>query len=229
MTDYTNLGLDSNLRPLNSPATNYGTAHVTGYGFNSNYERNTITAMNIRDFSFSTGEGGTLTLGGAGNGNGVASIKNSGGTEIVRLDNTGIEINNGDISINSASGSVVIDSSGLNSISNFRSYVTDDNSAYYITSSTYVPLTDGTVGTVVVSRQTRALIYLQGGFYTSGNIILTDGTINYITTVTYTSYQHRSNIVNISAGTHVLIVKGKQTSGTLSINSMSSGCVLLGY
>lgn len=58
--------------------------------------------------------GGTLTLGGGENGNGVASIKDLNDNEIVKLDNTGININNGKITIKDSNNTTVIDSNGVN-------------------------------------------------------------------------------------------------------------------
>lgn len=53
----------------------------------------TITNTNIADFNFDKGQGGTLTLGGANNGNGVLSIKDAFGVEKVKGDNTGLTVN----------------------------------------------------------------------------------------------------------------------------------------
>jgi hypothetical protein len=89
MTDYESLGLDRNLRPLNSPAVTNNENRTTGYEFNSQNERNAITATNIQNFSFSTGRGGTLTLGGTTNGDGLMELRDSGGTLIFTGNNTG--------------------------------------------------------------------------------------------------------------------------------------------
>ena len=113
MTDYTALGLDNNLQPVNSPVAGYSGKDVTGYDFSSNFERNTVTAMNIRDFSFSNGQGGTLALGGSGNGNGVMEVYDTGGTEHVRLDNTGLTVSDGSITLKNAGGTSFVDSKGL--------------------------------------------------------------------------------------------------------------------
>ena len=111
--DYTNLGLNSNLQPVNSPITNNNETRTTAYKFSSQFERNTITSMNIRDFNFSTGRGGTLALGGTVNGDGFLSVDNNSGTEIVRIDNNGIAVNEGSISIKDSNGTTIIDSLGL--------------------------------------------------------------------------------------------------------------------
>lgn len=47
-------------------------------------------------------KGGTLTLGGNGNGNGVCQVLNASGTVIVKIDNTGIDVNAGSIDVNSS-------------------------------------------------------------------------------------------------------------------------------
>lgn len=52
--------------------------------------------------------GGTLTMGGANNGNGVVSVVNSAGKEIVRLDQYGAKINNGMMDISGIGNGVFI-------------------------------------------------------------------------------------------------------------------------
>ena len=47
-------------------------------------------------------KGGTLTLGGNGNGNGVCQVLNASGTVIVKIDNTGIDVNAGSIDVYSS-------------------------------------------------------------------------------------------------------------------------------
>lgn len=89
MTDYSKQGLDANLRPINSPAVENTKDRVTGYEFNSDNERNAIGATNIQNFSFSTGRGGTLTLGGTANGDGLMVLKNATGGTIFTGNNTG--------------------------------------------------------------------------------------------------------------------------------------------
>ncbi len=60
-------------------------------------------------------KGGTLTLGGSGNGNGVCSVKNASGVEVVRLDNSGVAVKNGTITgseINLGDGAFTASSTG---------------------------------------------------------------------------------------------------------------------
>lgn len=47
-------------------------------------------------------KGGTLTLGGNGNGNGICQVLNASGAVIVKIDNTGIDVNAGSIDVNSS-------------------------------------------------------------------------------------------------------------------------------
>jgi len=88
--------LTSNLFPVDSPiARNQG--QVSAFQFDSDNERGVISAAKVRNFSFSQGQGGTLTLGGTLNGNGVLNINDSSGSSLVVADNNGITIkaNNG--------------------------------------------------------------------------------------------------------------------------------------
>lgn len=58
--------------------------------------------------------GGTLTLGGSSNTKGLFSLQNASGTEVVRMDNTGLTIKNGNINILNNAGTTQLsaDSSG---------------------------------------------------------------------------------------------------------------------
>lgn len=53
-------------------------------------------------------KGGTLTLGGNGNGNGVCQVLNASGAVIVKIDNTGIDVNAGSIDVNSSNEENVV-------------------------------------------------------------------------------------------------------------------------
>lgn len=109
------------------------------FGFESDFDRDIITTSkilngaitnvkigtaaigtaNIGTLSFNQISGGTANLGGTTNGNGLLSLKNAAGSEIVKLDNTGMTVTNGSITINNSGGSAIIDSSGLVGTSNF--------------------------------------------------------------------------------------------------------------
>jgi hypothetical protein len=54
-----------------------------------------IGTANIGTLSFSQISGGTAALGGTTNGDGILTVSNAGGTEVVRLDNTGITMTAG--------------------------------------------------------------------------------------------------------------------------------------
>lgn len=87
MTDYSTSGLDSFLNPINAPEANSGA--VSSMDFDVLNDRNIIGATKLRDFSFSSGVGGTITLGGVDDGNGELVIKDSSGNTIVSGDSLG--------------------------------------------------------------------------------------------------------------------------------------------
>ena len=120
--DYTDLGLNANLRSLDSLAVRQRGAFDTGYDFVTQNERGAIArgfidnaavgtaeiidasitnakmatasigTANIGTLSFNEISGGTANLGGTNDGNGLLSLKNSAGVEIVKLSNIGIGI-----------------------------------------------------------------------------------------------------------------------------------------
>lgn len=75
---------------------------------NAKIENLAVTTGKINDFSFNQGSGGTLTLGGTLNGNGLLSIVNGTGGTVIRGDNTGHHYYN-----TSGTELVTINSSGL--------------------------------------------------------------------------------------------------------------------
>lgn len=85
--EYGTLNLNQYLQSVNSFLGSSG--YVPAYDFQSNNERGVITNTFLGNFSFNKGTGGTLTLGGTSNGNGVLLIKNSSGTVIVEGNNVG--------------------------------------------------------------------------------------------------------------------------------------------
>jgi hypothetical protein len=120
---------------------------------------NYIGSANIRNFNFSQGQGGTLSLGGTLNGDGLLVVNNNAGSPVVTLNNTGIAVNNGSITIQNSSGSTSFDNLGVVSLQNF----TQTSSTY---SGTTVENTGGTAefdlpdgsATFVLTRSACVLI-----------------------------------------------------------------------
>lgn len=125
------------LNSLDSLAEKQG--FTNSFEFETNFDRDTITTSkilngavtnakigtasigtaNIGTLSFNQISGGTAILGGTTNGNGLLSLKNSAGSEIVKLYNNGMAVDNGSLTIKNSGGSVVLDGSGIVGTSNF--------------------------------------------------------------------------------------------------------------
>jgi len=80
-------------------------------------------------------KGGTLILGGDGNGNGIALVKNASGTTIVTLDNSGINIQAGQLNIGnnfkvSTNGTVTITGGMFNQIGRGYLHLAENTSEY---------------------------------------------------------------------------------------------------
>jgi len=125
---------------------------TTGFGFDAQNERGVIPAAKIKNFSFNQGQGGTLTLGGPNDGNGVLFIKNSTGGTIVKIDSNSMVINN-------ISGLNVVDSIGLNSITTFPNDYYFDESGVSTTSETYVDVPNSDLSTLHLDRATNVFIF----------------------------------------------------------------------
>lgn len=147
--------LNEYLQPTNSPIANYQGA-VPFYQFDAQNERNVIDLTKIRNFSFSAGTGGTLTLGGVGNGNGQLIIKDSSGSQIGVLNNEGLTITGGDIEVYNSSGSLTFDASGLVSQNNFTLFNFNGAPAQSITGTAATDITSSE-GTIVVGRTVNVL------------------------------------------------------------------------
>ena len=225
---------------------------TTGFGFDAQNERGVIPAAKIKNFSFNQGQGGTLTLGGVNDGNGVLFIKNDAGGTVVRADGTGIIIN-------SLSGTTVIDSTGLNCFNNFNSDFFEINNSG--TAIGTAPTSLGTINPFVLSRNTKILTYLGGvgatfnfGFdtnplewsldlvdintseillttYFSPNLFYTfDTGTGLVTNVGQMYTQSSRTFINyLSAGTHTLKIQASVTgAGTVVFGNLNAGYVLLG-
>lgn len=127
------------------------TKETLGYSFDTDNERGVVNNVHLKDFSFNKATGGTITLGGVANGNGVMQILNASGGTVVTANNSGITINSGSITINDSSGSSVIDSMGIvNSSLITNSAVTKTGGFDQIISGTAeTPLNDGTISFVL--------------------------------------------------------------------------------
>lgn len=149
--------LNDLLQPTNSPIAQQQGA-VSSYEFSQQNERNTVDLVHIRNFSFSAGTGGTLTLGGASNGNGVLLVKDSGGTTKVTADNAGITITDGKLTFLNTAGGTVLDGSGIVSSVNFANDQVSDNTTRTTTSTSYVDVPGSSLDPFVVTRTTRAFV-----------------------------------------------------------------------
>ena len=149
---------------------------MSSFDFDSQFEAGVISSAKIRkaqigsaqigQISFSQLAGGTATLGGVGNGDGLLTVNNAGGTQVVRLDNTGITITSGTITnvqigtVNWINGTIVNSLIGTSQITGG----TVSPSMYKI---------QGTLGA------TGTIIYLNAGT-TLGTIIVQSGLITSI-------------------------------------------------
>lgn len=120
-----------------------------------------VTNAKINTVSFDKATGGTLTLGGSGNVSGVFSLKDSTGAEKIAMDNAGMTINSGKITIKDATETSIIDSTGLISTANFTvasatanpNQTVDDN-------DTWVDITGLTSLQVGPSRTVNVLVVI---------------------------------------------------------------------
>jgi len=104
---------------------------------------------------------GDITVGGNGNTNGFISVLDSSDVEKVRLDNTGILVNTGKLTIKDGTDATIVDATGLVSTASFPTGQTGslDVSTSTTTSTTLVDMPNTTLSSFSISR-TRGVIVL---------------------------------------------------------------------
>jgi len=132
----------------------------TASQFDISTDRNIIGRSKIRVFNFSQGNGGTVTLGGTANGNGMIKIKNSLGSVIVQGDNTGLSVTSGSITINNSNLQTILDSAGVVSTVNFPNDQIIDTTLHTTTGTAYSAVPGASLNAFNLPRSTNVLINL---------------------------------------------------------------------
>ncbi len=150
--------LNEFLVPQSSPmARNQG--GMTPYDFDTRYERGAVSNAKIDTIQFNKLYGGTAVLGGTANGNGYMEVKDASGGTIVQVNNNGITVTGGSISVTNSLGSSIMDASGLVSSNNFPKISTFYGSLTNITGTAYTTLNNSS-GTIVLLRDTNFIFSL---------------------------------------------------------------------
>jgi len=229
----------------------------SGFDLDSEFDRSAITLTKIKNFSFSSGTGGTIVLGGTNNGNGLLRVKDASGGTVVTLDNSGIRVTNGSIIIVNSAGGTVLDSEGIVSTTSFPSDYIFNNTASTITDTSYVALPGASLTPFVLSRSTKVLTFctvfgfnkhwiftgesltIQGSSSVDGQIfsfplLEANGIDNIDFVGEGWSYYFGSDNVSVqaidtlSAGTQTLSLNYKVEGGTGIVEDYAFGYVVLG-
>lgn len=200
--------LNDNKLPVDSPIAQNGGA-VSAYDFDSNTDRNSVSFAKIKNFSFNAGTGGTLTLGGFGNGSGQLIIKNDSGNVLIvadsagfsgytgtsssiagtlgvninyQLDESGLSIYNGSINIYNNEGTTILDEFGLNSQNNFPFSASSSggaNQTINTYSGSYTDIVGGSLTFVLRRETTLTFNYGASVFPRAGTADTGDGRIYF--------------------------------------------------
>jgi hypothetical protein len=198
-----------------------------------------IGTAQIGTMTFNEINGGTAILGGTSNGDGVLSVKNQAGSEVVKLDNTGMTVTNGSITIQNSSGSNVIDSRGLVSTNNFLfgNAQAGTSTTQSTTSTSFIDVNGGSLS-VVLGRSANVLINYGGNFQRQGlggdSSMVMRMTLNGTETGPQViHYVYFGNIDDIGAMSHSSSWIAQLPIGTntlkLQIRTDGGTCVLSGY
>ncbi len=239
------MDLDTNLFPKDSPYT-LNRKTVNSFDFNSNYDRNTVTTQKIRDFSFNNGFGGTLTLGGNDNGNGILRVLDSGGTQRVVFGNTGGTITNGNLVIENDSGGTTLDNKGVVSVTLLSSGAASKAAAYnqVVTGNSFQAVTDGTL-TFTLERNAGVMFFAEASAYNANTVgvdayfaIVLNGTTDYYAFASYTgtitglsslrnNFTHQQNFLSAGTNTFVFGVN-PGAAGSLTIYNYQMSYLVIG-
>lgn len=160
--NYQALGLNAQLQPISAiPAVNAG--YVSGYEFDSLNERSSISGVKLRNFSFNAGTGGTIQLGGTNNQNGLLTVLDASGSTIVTINNSGITVEGGDVTIKNTGGTTILDGSGLTTANFVSASTVSLNNTRTTSSDTFVDV-DNTTLSVPLTKSAKVLFMAYGDF-----------------------------------------------------------------
>lgn len=187
---------------------------------------NSVTNAKIKSITFDKAQGGQLTLGGTNNVSGTFRLNNGSGTKVVTMDNTGIQVFNGQISIQNDSSGISLDSKGIVSNSNnFLTTLTTRAALNQVFSTTsYVDVTFSTATfssitrtcTVLFLMETNAHLTESAGNTADAQISLNvDGStsntcnVNLFSNNDYTTTRMSYAILSLAGGSHTVKMQGK--------------------
>ena len=139
--------LSDSMKLWKMTADGFAVSNDGGVTWNSGWDINGNAVMNILSvigINFDWAKGGTLTLGGANNANGVMNVLDSSGKLIAKLDVNGLVVDKGTISGNLVKGGTIIGSA-------FRNADSQEASSFYVTSNGYMHASDGDIGGLKIS------------------------------------------------------------------------------
>lgn len=205
-----------------------------------------ITNAKIKDLTWDKAQGGTATLGGLANVNGVLEIKDDVNTQIGKWDKDGILIKDGKLEIRNDNDTISIDPKGIVSTANFaKSDVANGSLNQVITSDvSYTDITNATL-TFTLDRPTTILFIADFNAYLIESVGNTASSLTWIFLDNVSQvpmYFNSGNtsavpigshlIKEVAAGTHTVklssILFNKTGNPTLTIMSFKLSYLLLG-
>lgn len=217
----------------------------TAYTWNSQTLSNVFSGRSIQEINWGKATGGTATLGGNGNGNGLLLVNNAAGSEVTRLDNNGLTVTNGSISVKNSAGTTIMDAYGLVSGANFRSSSVEDSSQRDFSNGSFSDISNTSISLPTLDRTTKILVIynIQAHFYLFGsdtieNAVVTlniDGTdqtgnifyqatngirMNTGSVFSFDSLEQSiiaSGIISLSSGSHTLKLRASASTAASNV------------
>jgi len=221
--------LNQFLQPENSPiAQNQGV--VDSYQFFAEHERSSVDQSRIRNFNFSQGYGGTITLGGTANGAGELRILDQNGNLIVLGDTSGLTIYDGNLLVKNDNNTTIIDTEGIVSTANFRIDQITSSSTNTTTSTSYIDLPGSTLPSFVLTRDSIVQVSVTSVGYNVGRAFNTTRNVDVKVTDSIdgdlVSYRHNGNwiltSIDFPGSSYNMDVSGDVVSATV-YSALSAG------
>lgn len=187
--------------------------------YDLNYPDFSAEKIQAGQMSFDRLEGGTLKLGGKNNTNGNFSLADNNGVEKIIMDKDGIVVNEGNIIVKDDTNQSIIDSKGLVSVTNFKSYSAIDLEIIQTNIPNPGIIIPNTSVTFTLSRSSNILVFIRSVVGADINQVgqirlVVDGVDNKQTLQIFSvnsganSFTTSDSILlNLSEGTHVLKLK----------------------
>jgi hypothetical protein len=133
-----------------------------------------IADAKIASIKWNKAVGGTATLGGADNGNGVLEVKDNADETKVVVDKDGIVVNDGNLTLRNADGELIVSGSGLVGENVYKHATVSGSPDTTFTNTSWATQASSTMNFTTVQNNTRVLVMATLVAHGSGSLPFSD-------------------------------------------------------